>query len=710
MNSNIIVRGIKTNNLKDISVSIKKHAINLIIGPSGSGKSSLAYDTIAQIGLHEYQSMFADDVAEPNYEVDNYTNMLVTVPIMQTNYNSNPRSTIGSYFGLNRKIISIFSFLLGVNDSFFSLFLQENVCSNCHGSGYVSAPDINKMVNFRTPIYKNPFRCWKRYSDFYEKILMKYCDEVNIDSSKALGELSEAKRNLLLYGEGSVKHHINYKHGNNNSSRTTKFYGVMTGKPMRKKEYVLPQSYYSDVTCPCCKGMKYANGQLKKKVWGLNIGEILNISFDEMSDILKTAEQQYKDNKITSLIKSLKRFVDKSIELNLGHLSLDRSIPSLSGGELQRLRMVQLFTTQLTDLMIILDEPLTGLSGIEKKRTYDNIVSLIPQHTVVLVDHSDLFVKSAGNIIALGNGGGIYGGVLIDSMKYLQEQKKTIRVNKKAPKTIDAIGCKEQIYHFNGFDISIANRCMNLVQGNSGIGKTTLLREYLSRYYDDYTYINQKAIESNVNSNVATLLGISSPIFRLFANKYERGTHFFSNASGKEGACPTCSGTGYCTYGSIKLKCGECEGTGFNKILKKYQINNKSLFDIWDMTVEEGRAFFEDVDKKIVHKLDIAKKLLLGHLKIGQLSSTLSGGENVRLKILKAENTAADIIGIDEPFKGLNTTEIYMILEFLSGLRDKGKTLLVIDQTESVTQYFDYVIELRLTEKNVIKSLEKYRG
>lgn len=707
MNSVIHLQGIRTNNLKNICVSIKKHTINLIIGPSGSGKSSLAYDTIAQIGLHEYQSMFADDVVEPDYRVDSYNNMLVTVPIQQTNHNNNTRSTIGSYFGLNRKIISIYSSLLGVSENFFSLSLQDNVCPHCHGSGYVSAPDINKIVNFKTPISKNPFRCWKRYGDFYEKILKEYCDEMHIDSSKTVGELSKTQRDSLLYGEGNVKYHIGYKHGNNYSRRTTKFYGVMTGKPMRKKEYVLPQSYYSDVMCPYCKGMKYATTKLKKKVWGLNIGEILNIPFNELSDILEAAEQQYRESRITTFIKSLRLFIDKSIELNLGHLSLDRSIPSLSGGELQRLRMVQLFTTPLTDLMIILDEPLTGLSGIEKQNVYENIVSLTPKHTVVLVDHSDIFVKNAGNIIALGKGGGVYGGVIIDSKKYLLEQKKTITVNKKTSYTVESIKSNVSIYNFKGFDISIANNCMNLVQGKSGIGKSTLLREYFSRYFDEYTYINQKAIESNVNSNVATLLEISSPIFTLFANKYEKEKSFFSNASGKEGACPTCLGTGYCDYGSLKLKCGECEGTGFSKILKKYQIKGKNLHDIWNMTVDEGYEFFNEIDKKVSHKLFVAKKLLLGHLKIGQLSSTLSGGENVRLKILKAENKSANIIGIDEPFKGLNTTEINMILEYLVGLRDRGKTLVIVDQSESVSQYFDYVIELRLTEKQVIKSFEK---
>ena len=131
------------------------------------------------------------------------------------------------------------------------------------------------------------------------------------------------------------------------------------------------------------------------------------------------------------------------------------------------------------------------------------------------------------------------------------------------------------------------------------------------------------------------------------------------------------------------------------------------MHDIWNMTVDEGYEFFNEIDKKVSHKLFVAKKLLLGHLKIGQLSSTLSGGENVRLKILKAENKSANIIGIDEPFKGLNTTEINMILEYLVGLRDRGKTLVIVDQSESVSQYFDYVIELRLTEKQVIKSFEK---
>ena len=194
MRENISIKGAETHNLKNIDVEIKKNELNLIIGPSGSGKSSLAYDTIAQIGQHEFMSMFADNVTEASYKVREYANMVAAVPIKQTNQNNNVRSTIGTYFGLNSFVILIYASMLNMSDDFFVLNKESNLCPHCRGLGVVKSLDPNKIIDYDLPIAKNPFRCWNRYKDFYAQILEEYCADEKIDSDKNYKQLSKAER------------------------------------------------------------------------------------------------------------------------------------------------------------------------------------------------------------------------------------------------------------------------------------------------------------------------------------------------------------------------------------------------------------------------------------------------------------------------------------------------------------------------------------
>ena len=184
MGKNIIVTGIQTNNLKNVDIELEKNAINLVIGPSGSGKSSLAYDTVAQIGLHELGAMYSDGVNEPEYKIQSFSNMVVTIPIKQLNNNNNVRSTIGTYFSLNPCLAKIYSSILEMPYDYFVLNKSENVCPNCMGIGYVKRMDPNKIIDYDKKIEDVPIRCWKKNKDFYIKDKLyflasdKYLDKI----------------------------------------------------------------------------------------------------------------------------------------------------------------------------------------------------------------------------------------------------------------------------------------------------------------------------------------------------------------------------------------------------------------------------------------------------------------------------------------------------------------------------------------------------
>ena len=698
MSDTIDVWGVETNNLKDIDVSLEKHAINLIIGPSGSGKSSLAYDTVAQIGQHEFMSMFADNASDPTYKVKGYRNMVAAVPLKQANYNNNMRSTIGTYFGLNRYIGFIFSVISGVSEDFFVLNKESNLCEVCHGFGTVKELDVNKLISFNTKLKDDPVRCWDRYKDFYRSIIEKFCTEVGIDPNKTFRELTEEERHTFLYGESKSKYQIIYHKVNSKSSRTTKFYGVMRKKPLIVGANI-SDKYYSDTVCPCCRGKKYASSHDGIKVGGLSIGEYMITPFADLLIVNKAIRKHSKSALLTFALDAIDTFLQRAIVFNLGYLFFNRSIPTLSGGELQRLRMVQVFNTQLTDLLIVLDEPLGGLSGKERKKIYDSIIELKEKHTLVIVDHSDIFVKSARTIVALGEKSGKNGGYLIDAQSYIKKLKAPMP---KPEHTLGApirVALNSKIYQYNGVDIELSEGCLNLITGASGIGKSTLIREYFPQFFESYAYVNQRPILGNKNSNVATSLDIATEIFSIFAKKFKKDKNYFSNNTGNEGCCPSCLGAGYIEYGSektsvLRLECADCAGTGFNKDLAKHKINGKSIFDIWKMTVDEAADFFKDINPKIATALQNASSILLGHLLIGQPTSTLSGGENIRIKLLKLRNSRSDVLGIDEPFKGLSLTEIHSVINFLIGMVNKGKTIVVIDHNEEAFPYFANHIEL----------------
>ena len=698
MSDNIVIEGIETNNLKNIDVQIVKKGVNLIIGPSGSGKSSLAYDTIAQIGQHEFMAMFADDVSEPSYKVRSFSNMVAAVPIKQSNHNNNMRSTIGTYFGLNRSIGLIYAVMLGLSEDFFVLNKESNLCENCHGLGYVSQLDYNKIVDFNVPLKNVPFRCWNRYKDFFSQMIVNFCADNKIDSDKTFRELTDKEKKLLLHGESSEKYSVRYKKTSAFSRRTSKFYGVLTGTPMLPN-CGIGKSFYSEFECECCHGKKYGKQFDEYKVQELSIGEFMTVDFASLKTVFDKISKEILDDRLAFTIKNLKAFIDKAVELNLGHLCFHRAIPTLSGGELQRLRMVQVFTTQLSDLVIVLDEPLAGLSGAEKKSIFDNVVSLAKKHTVVLVDHGDTFYKVADKIIALGEKGGSAGGKLIDVESFLKKQNGIKRIAPPKVSTQTAVELNSSIYKYKGVKVSFADNCMNLITGYSGVGKSTLLREYLPQYFESYLYINQKPLLGNKNSCVATVLDISNKISELYAKKHKKDKRFFSSLTGNDGMCPVCAGAGYIEYGDVyhqstRIECRECEGTGFNKILKKYKIKGASIFDVWKMTLEEAVDFFEDTEKSISKICSTASEIMLGHVHIGQPTGTLSGGENIRIKIMKASRSTARVIGVDEPFKGLSNIEIDAVAMFLNKIREKGCTLIVIDHTAGVEDYFSQWIQI----------------
>ena len=273
MSENIIVEGIQTNNLKNIDVEIIKNGINVIIGPSGSGKSSLAYDTVAEIGLHELNAMYSDTISEPRYKVRSYKNIITSIPIKQMNNNNNIHSTIGTYFNISQYLCVIFATVLNKDYDFFVLNKKENICQTCHGLGYKKDLDINRIVDYDKTVENIPIKCWTRYKDFYSAILKDFCIDNKIDYTKKFRDLSAKEKELILYGQSSKKYSERYKTVNRLASRTSNYYGIMLKKPMMVN-FEPSSIFYTQVICKDCCGEKYSSEHRDYKVENLSIGEV----------------------------------------------------------------------------------------------------------------------------------------------------------------------------------------------------------------------------------------------------------------------------------------------------------------------------------------------------------------------------------------------------------------------------------------------------
>ena len=423
----ITYNGISTHNLKHIDVELPEKKLICVAGVSGSGKSSLAFSTIAAISMEEYGRLTCDQECEQDYIIDDYSYVPMAIPLRQLNFNVNPRSTIATYFGLQRSLNYIISKLSGLNMRYLN-YNGDGHCPKCMGLGYIKIHDENKIIKWNTPIKDIPFECWNNsYKDFYKKILVEYCKEINVDFEKTLTEIPETKCNLLFSGRGNKRYTIKYKYGGIMRKKTTCYYGPFL--EIDNNIQIFPtlsfDLYTKSTICPACGGCR-----LKRKIAGVNIIKEIKVSDIEISpfyNLLKIINEIVSiDKDILTAANNIKIFIEKSIQLGLGHLSMTRGIPSLSGGELQRLRLTQLLSGNLKDILIILDEPTTSLHPSEYVMVSKMISKLKKKNTVLAIDHNVEILKYADDIIYLGIGGGKFGGNIISKNEY----EKVIYVDK----------------------------------------------------------------------------------------------------------------------------------------------------------------------------------------------------------------------------------------------------------------------------------------
>lgn len=703
----ITYKGIKTHNLKNIDVDIYKGGMTCIAGVSGSGKSSLAFSTIAGISKAEYDKMTNDNRVDVDYDVASYDDVIMAIPLRQLNFNVNPRSTIMSYFDLQKFVIYVAGSLTGLLLSDFN-YNGDGRCRDCQGLGYKLQPDPLSIIDYEKKICDVPFRCWqKTYVDFFRQLLIAYCDECGIDNNKRFKDLDDTQKHKLLYDIGSKKQTFKYKVSGRIRSKTSVYIGPIAG--MEKKLDDLfshnREQYCAQKKCDCCGGSRLRKKTSEKElVEGFSIGDLYTKDFDTLEKDLQSLKKNV-DKALKPVVDNILVFIGACKKVGLGYLNLTRSISSLSGGELQRLRIAQLMIGKINNLLIVLDEPTASLYPSEVDYTIGIIEEMRKKNTLLVVEHNEKVIESADYNIFLGYDGGKNGGYLISRDEYMKLQEGRLKYRFFKGTAIDKCVLDSDYVNYAGCELEIPRFSIVGITGMSGCGKTTILREILPKYYEDYLYVSQKPLKGNSFTTVATYTKLLDGIRNYFAKDLEKDKGYFSQRG--KGACERCGGSGYIEIGSFyeeKLfdTCDKCGGSGYLQEVLEWKVNGLNIYEIQQMTIDELIASGISISNKANKMLLLLSNLGLGYLKLGQKVKTLSGGENQRIKLAEALNESKyAFIGLDEPAKGLGKREIKKLLGLIYEQISKNKkTFIVAEHDPMFLDFCSYFVELKRKGKS----------
>lgn len=701
------------NNLKNISIKIPKKKITVFTGVSGSGKSSLCFDTIAAESRRELNETFPTFVQQylPKYgrpNVERIENLPVTIVIDQKKPSSNSRSTVGTYTDIYPLLRLLFSRVgtpfVGYSDV-FSFNHPSGKCQRCQGLGEVKDLDIHKLVDFNKclndegvinyPAFTTGAWRWKRYA--YSGLF---------DLDKKIKDYSKEELDLFLYSP-----QIKLKNPPEQWPKSAKFEGIyprMYRSVINTKEGKLHEKTLEKMVtaglCPECKGSRLNEKIRSCKINNKNIAEVADMAIPEAIEFIRDIEN--------SLATDLKREIIKRLEallnIGLGYLSLSRGTNTLSGGEAQRIKIAKYINSALTDMVYVLDEPSVGLHPQDIKLLKDSIVKLREHgNTVLIVEHHREIIKMADFIVDMGPTGGTMGGKVMFTGTYnellnsdnltgkLIKNKECIKNELRTVKEWAPIE-NANLHNLKNISIKLPLGVLTVIAGVAGSGKSSLMQFFKNTYNDeDIIMIEQKDIGVNGRSTPATYLDILEEIRSLFAknNKVQKALFSFNS----KGACPACGGKGIIVsemafMDSIETVCELCNGDRYSKEVLMYIYQGKNIAEVMNFTVSEAIEFFKD--QKFVDKLESLEKVGLGYIHLNQSMTTLSGGELQRVKLASQLNKKGAIFIIDEPTSGLHLHDIKRLMQLFNNLVDEGNSLFLIEHSIDVMKNADYIIEL----------------
>ncbi len=707
----IEIVGARENNLKDVSVKIPKRKITIFTGVSGSGKSSLVFDTIAaeaQRLLNDNFSMFVRNflprINQPQAET--IQNLSMAVVVDQKKLGGGSHSTVGTVTDIAPLLRLLYS-RIGVPSvnsiNAFSFNDQLGMCPGCNGMGQAMALDLNVALDLTKSLSEGAILLPGYDVDSWDWRLVTKSGLFEVD--KKLINYSETEMDTLLHSK-PVKVDLGAGISMNFEGLGDKFdrkYIKRDLKTMSERTQKTLAPFISLGACGMCHGARLNQEALSCKINGLNIAELSAMQIDVLGPTLAFV----KDPTIESILATLTERLSHIIDIGLGYLSLDRVTDTLSGGESQRIKMVKHLNGSLVDVMYIFDEPSVGLHPRDVGQLNELLKKLRDRgNTVLVVEHDPDVIEAADHIVDVGPLAGEHGGKivfegtykeLLNSQtltgKHLNAQvplKAAVRHATKQLSIIDA-----NVNNLKNISVNIPVGVFTVVTGVAGSGKSSLINKVFLRQHPEAIVVDQSPIGTSTRSNPATYTGIMDVIRKVFAstNKVDPGLFSFNS----KGACDNCKGVGFVTtdlafLDSAKTPCDSCEGKRFKDDVLTYTYNGKSISDVLELTVAQAIDFFDL--KEIAHKLQAMHDVGLDYLTLGQPLSTLSGGECQRIKLASELHKKGSIYILDEPTTGLHMSDITRLSDLINRLVDRENTVVTIEHNLDVIRSADWVIDL----------------
>lgn len=710
----IEIRGARENNLKDVSLHIPKRKITIFTGVSGSGKSSIVFDTIAaesQRLLNENFSTFVRTFLPrvPQPDADAIENLSMAVIVDQKRLGGGSHSTMGTITDISPLLRLLFSRVgqpyVGPASS-FSFNDPLGMCPECNGIGRSMCVDLSKALDMSKSLNEGAIMLPGYSVESWDWSLIVQSGP--FDPDKKLSEYSDEELEQLLYGKArKVKVDFAGKAMNVTMEGviekfTNKYIKQdLKTKSERTQKTVAP--YISDGLCPTCRGARLSQAALGCKVNGLNIAEMSSMEVGQLIRVI----QEIDAPAAAPIVKTLTERLLHLMDIGLDYLTLDRETDTLSGGESQRVKMVKHLSGSLVDVTYIFDEPSVGLHPRDVHRLNDLLQKLRDKgNTVIVVEHDPDVIKVADHIVDVGPHAGSRGGTIVYEGSFHgllkadtltgTHMKQPLQLKNDCRQPSNKLPIKDATLHnLRNVSVDIPTGVLTLVTGVAGSGKSTLINEVFLSKNPDAIVIDQSAVGVSTRSNPATYTGIMDDVRKAFAsaNKVSPGLFSFNS----KGACENCQGLGVvyidlAYLDSVKLPCEVCGGRRFKEEVLEYKLNGKSIADVLEMTVEKALDFFQQ--KEVVKKLQAMSDVGLNYLTLGQPLSTLSGGECQRIKLASELHKKGSIYVMDEPTTGLHMSDIGHLLEIMNRLVDASNTVIVIEHNLDVISQADWIIDM----------------
>ncbi|MCM3667885.1 ATP-binding cassette domain-containing protein [Mesobacillus maritimus] len=712
----IILRGLKENNLKNIDLTLSKEKITVFTGLSGSGKSSVVFDTLATESRRQMTLNYPHYVRNqmPRYErphADLMQNLSPVVVVEQRPIGGNSRSTVGTYMDINPLIRLLFSRIgkpsIG-SATDFSSQSSFGGCPECGGFGEVIMPDLNKIIDFNQSLREYAVKFKPLSPSGWQGRWMMTGGL--FDPDKPIKDYSKDELQLLLYGppEGEkVYAPFHTKNGPQPHEwdgllpRFTRLYINRDVSKLKEitQDDVLAVSTHS--LCPTCLGSGLNPKVLDCKINGLNIAEYDQLELTDLLDEL----MNIKDPMGKSVARQAIPPIVQLVEMGLGYLSLSRKMGTLSGGEAQRVKIARHLGSSLNNLTYIFDEPSAGLHPEEVDMVIHMMKKIKAQHnTVIVIEHDLSVIKAADEIIEMGPGAGANGGEVVYQGKLagLKDSKAAtnlnhkLRINKK-PRKIEGYFTLKNACNNNLKKISVdlPKNVLVSICGVSGSGKSSLMFGAFTEKYPETIMVGQGSIGISNRSTLATYMGIMDEVRSIFSKATGQPAGLFSFNS--LGACAICKGKGVLTpdvafADPVTVPCEACGGTRYSDESLSYRYQDKNIVEILDLTIDEAMSYF--TMPKIIKRVNTLKDVGLGYLTLGQTTSSLSGGEIQRLKLASHLQKEGQIYLLDEPSLGLHAKDNGKLLEVFQTLVNRGNSVIIIEHNLDFIAASDWVIEL----------------